>query len=361
MHLRWLNFMLVSAAILWLLSATSVQSAEVTSNGPNHNAHPPTPSSLEELRWSGAQGISGSRVLANGGDTARHEDGAPDESCDCGSFIGGTHNIDERANGSRVWGGKRLSDRHTHVADVWEVFPAQIGQHQAFLSFNLSYADIAKKDARTSLFRVRLDFMHPTPQGFPADDEFPDLRKVEDLLREAVVAAGGIQVGRLTVNGHREFYFYVAFPDEKAQSILTSVAPQSIYKLRYVHESDPEKEGYWKYLYPTDDDWQVIRDMRVLDTLRKEGDTSERIRHVSHWAYFTDRGHAEQFANWAKANSYEVNSVSLTTNNKIVVRFGHECTMELADISHHTIAINRKVLELRGDYDGWETKVARDR
>lgn len=35
--------------------------------------------------------------------------------------------------------------------------------------------------------------------------------------------------------------------------------------------------------------------------------------------------------------------------------------MELADISHHTIAINRQVRELKGEYDGWETKVEHGR
>jgi len=31
--------------------------------------------------------------------------------------------------------------------------------------------------------------------------------------------------------------------------------------------------------------------------------------------------------------------------------------MVLEDITHHTITLNRKVRELNGDYDGWETSV----
>lgn len=31
--------------------------------------------------------------------------------------------------------------------------------------------------------------------------------------------------------------------------------------------------------------------------------------------------------------------------------------MTLADITHHTIALNREVRALGGDYDGWETSV----
>jgi hypothetical protein len=31
--------------------------------------------------------------------------------------------------------------------------------------------------------------------------------------------------------------------------------------------------------------------------------------------------------------------------------------MALEDITHHTIGLNRKAKEMKGDYDGWETSV----
>lgn len=244
------------------------------------------------------------------------------------------------------------------MADAWEAFPTQMAEHPAFISFNNSYAEIAEKDPRTSLFRVRVQFKQPTAEGLPPGEEFPELRKVEDLLEAAVLEAGGVQVGRLTVNCNQHFYFYVGFQEEKARSILDSVAAQTAYELQLAYEDDPAKEGYWKGLYPTADDWQVIRDMRVLDALREKGDISTMNRGVSHWAYFPKQREAQQLADWANANGYTVNSVGLTDDKtSVAVRFTHDGTMQLADITSHTIAINRKARELGGEYDGWETSV----
>ncbi|WP_426395234.1 DUF695 domain-containing protein [Ralstonia sp. R-29] len=244
------------------------------------------------------------------------------------------------------------------MADAWETFPAQMGDHRAFIAFNGSYAEIARTDPRTSLFRVRLEFKHPTAEGMPPEDEFPELRNVLNLLTTGVVAEGGIHVGRVTAKGYRHFYFYVALPEEKVLDLFDSVAAQTPYELAYAYQEDPEKDGYWKNLYPTADDWQVIRDIRVLDALKDKGDISNVSRPVSHWAYFPTPQEAQQFADWARTNAYQVDSVA-PTGDKVEVRFTHEATMELEDITYHTIIINRKTKALGGDYDGWETSVER--
>lgn len=258
--------------------------------------------------------------------------------------------------------GASISTPATRDVDAWEVFPSQTGDHRALVSFNKSYAQIAEKDSRSSLFRVRVEFKHPTPKGWPPAEEFPELSKVEDSLEAAVAANGGTQVGRITVDGHREFYFYAAFPEKTAQDIVKSVAARATYKLQYVYQRDPAKEGYWKNLYPTADDQQVIGDMHVLDSLRQQGDVSAVSRRVTHWAYFPKQGEAQQFADWANANAYKVSSVAQTADKrKVGVRFTHVGTTELEDITHHTIDINRKARTLGGDYDGWETSVERRR
>lgn len=246
------------------------------------------------------------------------------------------------------------------MADAWETFPAQMGEHLAYVSFNKSYAEIAKRDPRIYLFQVRLQFKQPTPQGMPTGDEFPDIARVEDLLDALIASEGGLEVGRLTVKGYRTFYFYVPFQEQKAKEIVASVSGRATYQLQYAVEEDQTKDAFWKELYPSTDDWQVIADLKVLAALRAQGDVAETPREVAHWTYFPSQSEARQFADWAKLNFYAVNSIESTDDGKrVVVRFTHKGTMALADITHHTITINRKVRELGGDYDGWESSVER--
>ncbi|MCA3843963.1 MAG: ribonuclease E inhibitor RraB, partial [Burkholderia sp.] len=97
--------------------------------------------------------------------------------------------------------------------------------------------------------------------------------------------------------------------------------------------------------------------MRVLDALRQQGDVGDVSRRVMHWAYFPDPSDAHQFADWAEAKGYPVESVAPTEDGKSAVRFSHEGATTLADITRHTLVINREVRALGGDYDGWETSV----
>ncbi|MFM0158627.1 DUF695 domain-containing protein [Paraburkholderia sediminicola] len=271
---------------------------------------------------------------------------------------GGNDSAGERRLGTknRTHGGDRPA------SDRWEFFPTQIGRNRASISFNKSYANIANQDPRATLYRFRIKFEHPTAEGFPSSEEFPEINDAEDLITNAVVALGGVEVGRVTANGHRDFFFYGAFKDESAKEIAASVETKTTYQPEVTLQTDPEKAGYWKFLYPTEDDWQVISDMRVLDALQKQGDNPARTRHVSHWASFASRRVAQRFSDWARANLYSnVSMVSTEDGTRLVVHFAHEGTMELADITHHTITINREVKALGGHYDGWETIVLRDR
>ena len=100
----------------------------------------------------------------------------------------------------------------------------------------------------------------------------------------------------------------------------------------------------------------MIKDLRVLDALRAQGDDEHASREVSHWAYFPDRQAADRFADWLTAGGYRVSGVE-QRSVQTEVRFTHVGTMVLEDITHHTINIGRKASELNGDYDGWETSV----
>jgi hypothetical protein len=48
--------------------------------------------------------------------------------------------------------------------------------------------------------------------------------------------------------------------------------------MRPTYETDRAKEGNWRGLYLTADDWGMIKDLGVLDALRDRGDNAEKRR-----------------------------------------------------------------------------------
>ncbi len=246
------------------------------------------------------------------------------------------------------------------MEDNWYTFPATMGEDQAWITCNHGYAKVAQSDPRNQVLRIRLPFKDPTEYGMPTNEEFPDLSAVDESLDDRLTQEGGLYVGRVTVAGHRYFYFYVDFSEEKAAEIIEGVSITSSYKLEYHYETDRDKQFYWDELYPTEDDWQVIQDLRVLDALIDDGDIRDREREIMHWAYFPTEETCRDFASWVQAEDYEIHYQGKAEGGSdYLARYSHVGTTDLWDITSHTIKSNRKAREIGGRYDGWETSVER--
>jgi hypothetical protein len=170
---------------------------------------------------------------------------------------------------------------------------------------------------------------------------------------------GALYVGRITVAGHRHFYVYTSEDDAAWEPRLAGLSQRHQYEVASYIEADEQRNGYWKELYPDEASWQVIKDMEVLEVLKKQGDDGTTARRIQHWAYFPEKTNAGHFGAWAAKQGYQVKPVSESKDNKFVVSFFHEGTLELTDITSHSIRSNRAAKEFRGLYDGWETPVCR--
>ena len=243
--------------------------------------------------------------------------------------------------------------------DTWHTFPTSMGDDQAWITYNHTFATGANTDNRNQLLGIQTDIQHPTVGGMPTNEEFAALNLLDDRLVEGINQLGGIYVGRITVAGKRYFYYYLDSPKDSVNKLIDKIADNTNYPIRYFYEEDPPKNNYWKDLYPSEDDWQVVKDLEVLDLLSKNGDIADKTREVSHWAYFPTAEAAQSFVDWLRANQYAIKEQT-KTDDKFVVHYTHRGTMQLHDITHHSIVSARKTRELGGDYDGWETSVEKD-
>lgn len=236
-----------------------------------------------------------------------------------------------------------------------------MGENQAWITYNHGYADVAEADPRHNVLRIKLPFKNPTDYGMPTNEEFPQLSVIDEALDKQFSSVGGVYVGRITVSGNRFFYFYVDIEEKKAAKIIEDVSVSASYKMQYTYEHDIEKKYYWNELYPTDADWQVIQDLKVLDSLSENGDIKEKEREVMHWAYFPDEPSCNNFTGWVKTENYTVHfSCKEKDGSDYLMKYSHIGTMNLGDITSHSIKANRMARELGGRYDGWETSVERE-
>jgi hypothetical protein len=245
------------------------------------------------------------------------------------------------------------------MSDQWKFFPCQMGERRAFIFYDHGIRDSIDTIAPPQLLKVRVTFKQRRADGLPTNEEFPQLSALEVALQALVQQHESLYVGRVTVDSNRHFYIYTPDSEGAWAARLDTLGASHGYPLAFAFQPDERRDGYWQELFPTEDDWQVIKDLEVIEALEKHGDDGTASRRIDHWAYFPSQPAAEKFAQWARQRGYAVEGGDATNDGQFCVRFGHEGTFRLEDITSHTIALRRRANELGGDYDGWETLVCK--
>ena len=177
-----------------------------------------------------------------------------------------------------------------------------MGENLASIMVDVGIAKTIKGVPR-DLAILTLQYKNPDDRGLPGDAEFEPVVAVEKLLEDFVAFGHDTYVGRITKEGERLFFVYTKRDESRWQTLVNRMIGESGYSIDLSLEHDPQQETYWKYLYPTPDDWQVIKDMAVCEQLVKSGDNPTIERQIDHWAYFPDAGSAQQFVGWAVKRS----------------------------------------------------------
>jgi hypothetical protein len=245
------------------------------------------------------------------------------------------------------------------MSDDWRMYPCQMGPDRAWVMFDFGISKTINAVAPAQLLRIRIAFKQPREDGMPTREEFQQLCAIDEDVTALAQGNGALYVGRITVAGHRHFYVYTPEDETAWEPRLADLRERHRYEVASYVETDEQRNGYWDDLYPDEASWQVMKDMKVLEVLRKEGDDATISRQIQHWAYFPERTDADRFAAWAGEQGYRVNPVSEAKNGQFAVSYFHEGTMELTDITSHSIRSNRAAKEFRGSYDGWETPVCK--
>jgi Regulator of ribonuclease activity B/Family of unknown function (DUF695) len=246
------------------------------------------------------------------------------------------------------------------MSDEWIFFPCTIGEYAAFRMLDVGIADEIKKFPPT-LAKLRIHYKSPSANGLPTNDEYDVAIAIEEALSTFAAEGNDPYVGRVTYDGHRDFFVYTSREEQAWDAFTTKLSAQTGYKLSFLTRTDHGHQAYWQELYPSADDWRVINDMSVIENLRKNGDDGSASRQFDHWIYFENVDAAQPFIAWATGDrfSLDANNCELGDDGKYCVRLTHHGIAELTEVSSHTIALRRKAEEFGGDYDGWETFVVK--
>lgn len=246
------------------------------------------------------------------------------------------------------------------MSDEWDFYFCHVDDKPASLFIDLGIRDDAPLSGLTEMAWLRLYMREPRDDGLSGKTEYERLTEIEDALSEAISDDPKVAyVGRNTSDGCRDFYFYCCNGHTAESCLSSAMVPYSEYEFETGSRSDEEWSTYFEFLYPSDREYQMILNGRVLANLESHGDKHHIEREVCHWVYFKSSDDRSRFLRTAIEKDYKlvnehddgegdraygltvgrVNAVDFTTINNVV--------LELFDLA----------IEYNGDYDGWETSV----
>lgn len=212
------------------------------------------------------------------------------------------------------------------------------------------------------LFSVKITIQHPTEIGNPGEQEDEKIGEWEYDLMEKLNDEDIIQVGRLTTNGTREFFYYAK--KEKHGSIIDKHALAIFDKNGYeteitVIEEEEPWSFYAEFLYPDEYQFQQMSNRELIELLENENDDLEEPRKVEHWIEFETLDNLKAFKQEIQKEGFIIESYEKERNEEDT----YSITISRVDgVDYHIIdgvtdTIMSVAQEHNGIYDGWESPV----
>jgi uncharacterized protein (TIGR01619 family) len=253
------------------------------------------------------------------------------------------------------------------VTDDWDFYLCKVEDRPASIFVDIgaskSAPDKAFGHALGHIGSLMLKMQAPRPDGLSSQEEFDTLVALEDGLAKALVDATTVYIGRVTSDGHREFFFYTNAPAVWAERVRTAMQAYPAYRFESDTYEDLQWRTYFEFLYPNAQQMQGIQNRRVCMSLEKHGDRMVNLREVDHFIYFQNARDRGGFLNAVNALGFKVRILmepdeELKTFGVQLYRIDvpsyeniDEITMPLFDLAN----------EYNGDYDGWETQVVAEK
>lgn len=251
------------------------------------------------------------------------------------------------------------------MSDHWDFYFANVNEKLASLFVDLGIREMVPDAGNPWLLWVWVYFNHPREDGLSTSQEAGTLSQIEDSLTDAVGGAvNGFLTGRITTDGRREFYFYAPAIAGFDDAVARGMGQFPEYKWDADTTHDPEWNQYLGVLYPTPQDWQRIKNRKVIEQLQEHGDPLKKKRPVLHWAYFSNEVSRDHFVAGLKDRGFKVtNEITVDDPNyshPLGVNFERSDSVDWDSINNVTLELYELADTLGGDYDGWETSVEKE-
>ena len=239
----------------------------------------------------------------------------------------------------------------------WEFYVCPVENYLASIALDIGIGEELPLDGYPWLVAVSVKLQDPVDGGFTSPEEYPVLCDMEEELTKALCGTlGGIEVGRVTGGGTRDFLFYLPKVTPVAAAVEEAMkAFPHEYKIH--QQEEPQWPTYWEFLYPTTWQKEMIRNRHLVEKMLESGDVPTMVRPVDYYVGLKNEEDAMTFQEEILKSGEEWKSAEI--NNRMEGDFPwqvHVVCLQAADL----ITVNQRsgrvfetVFKVNGEYEGW--------
>jgi len=249
------------------------------------------------------------------------------------------------------------------VSDHWDFYFSELNEKTASTFVDLGIRQQVPDRSRPWLVILDLYMVSPRADGLSDRAEYDTLIRIEDLITAALAEHHRAEhVGRITYDGRRIMHFYAPQEFDPAPTVRAALKDYPEYRFDTSCEHDPDWDTYQNDLYPSDEEMETIKNLKVLDALQDNGDPLKAARPVDHWAYFPTESGRDAFKAGAEKLGYKAEVLKPSDafgKNRFGIQLTRTDHVDFDSINDVTLELFRLAQEFNGEYDGWETQVVK--
>ncbi len=244
------------------------------------------------------------------------------------------------------------------MSDNWIPFMRDTDAGRISINVDLGAAD-CDQSRLPSLVTLRLCALAFRKDGSPSREEFDFINETTNRIDDELPPQRARHVGRIAGKDGFLVHIYTCEPDETTKLLHRLTSHLTNRDPRVEVRPDPDWSVYHGSLCPTVLEVQAVKDLMVLENMRKHGDDLRKRRQIDHWLYFSDSAGCDRAEQTLREYGFDIlnRHADAPEPRRWSLRVARVDSVKFADISQLTAWLLQLAADCGGEYDGWETAI----
>lgn len=245
----------------------------------------------------------------------------------------------------------------------WDVYFCYLEDAPAFISVDLGMYTLAPLPDKPNLIEVVAGLLTTNEDGFPDNEEWATLEKIEDMLVHSFEEKlEAVFVGKTLNNGRRGLYFYSGDTLLVDQMVDELRAQFPEYTFEHQLSEDPGWDVYFEYLFPDEESLLRIQNNKILQLLEEQGDQAYVPRKITYTLYFRSTEDRDEVKNEVLGSGFAVDEEAEIDQKELPFRLvlSNESKADEETIYLTTEMLMQLAIKYDGEFDGWETQIVQE-